>query len=78
MGLRRYTLRAAGATWREIADEVGVDWRTVKKYLSTDAAGGPPTAPSRRGYVTHILGGTSYPCSSRLPRQPSYSQFGRN
>ena len=54
MDLRRYPLRAAGATWREIADEVGVDWRTVKKYLSTDAAGGPPTAPSRRGYVTHI------------------------
>ena len=40
MDLRRYQpLRAAGATWREIADEVGVDWRTVKKYLSTDDAG---------------------------------------
>ena len=35
MDLRRYQpLRAAGATWREIADEVGLDWRTVKKYLS--------------------------------------------
>ena len=53
MDLRRYLpLRAAGATWREIADEVGVDWRTVKKYLSTDAPAGPPTAPSRRGAVT--------------------------
>src|SRR5436190_2052346 len=38
MDLRRYQpLRAAGATWREIADEVGLDWRTVKKYLSADA-----------------------------------------
>ncbi len=53
MDLRRYQpLRAAGATWREIADEVGVDWRTVKKYLSTDAPAGPPTAPSRKGTVT--------------------------
>ena len=53
MDLRRYQpLRAAGATWREIADEVGVDWRTVKKYLSTDAPAGPPTAPSRKGAVT--------------------------
>ena len=53
MDLRRYQpLRAAGATWREIADEVGLDWRTVKKYLSSAAAGGPPTAPSRKGAVT--------------------------
>jgi transposase len=52
MDLRRYQpLRAAGATWREIADEVGLDWRTVKKYLSTDTAAGPPAAPSRRGTV---------------------------
>ena len=53
MDLRRYQpLRAAGATWREIADEVGLDWRTVKKYLSPDVPAGPPTAPSRRGTVT--------------------------
>jgi transposase len=52
MDLRRYQpLRAAGATWREIADEVGLDWRTVKKYLSTDAPAGPPRAPSRKGTV---------------------------
>ena len=52
MDLRRYQpLRAAGVTWREIADEVGLDWRTVKKYLPPDAAAGPPTAPSRRACV---------------------------
>jgi transposase len=52
MDLRRYQpLRAAGATWREIADEVGLDWRTVKKYLSTDTPVGPPVAPSRKGCV---------------------------
>src|SRR5947208_2927823 len=55
MDLRRYKpLRDAGATWREIADEVGLDWRTVKRYLSTDTPG-PPTAPSRRGCVTRKI-----------------------
>ncbi|MFL5913190.1 MAG: IS21 family transposase [Gaiellaceae bacterium] len=52
MDLRRYKpLRDAGATWREIADEVGLDWRTVRKYLSVDGLGGPPAAPSRKGTV---------------------------
>jgi len=56
MDLRRYKpLRDAGATWREIADEVGLDWRTVKRYLSTDAPCGPPVASSRRGTVTHKI-----------------------
>ena len=49
MDLHRYRpLRDAGATWREIADEVGLDLRTVKRYLSTDAPPGPPVAPSHR------------------------------
>ncbi|HEX6403939.1 MAG TPA: IS21 family transposase [Pseudonocardiaceae bacterium] len=56
MDLRRYQpLRDAGATWREIADEVGLDWRTVKKYLSADAPVGPPAAPSRRGTVARKI-----------------------
>lgn len=44
MDLRAFrALRAAGATWAEIARETGHDWRTVKKYLETDATTGPPT-----------------------------------
>ena len=56
MDLRRYQpLRDAGATWREIADEVGLDWRTVKRYLSTDTPCGPPVAPSRKGTVARKI-----------------------
>ncbi len=56
MDLRRYKpLRDAGATWREIADEVGLGWRTVKRYLSTDAPSGPPRARSRRGTVARKI-----------------------
>jgi hypothetical protein len=55
MDLRRYKpLRDAGATWREIADEVGLDWRTVKRYLSADTPG-PPVAPSRKGTVARKI-----------------------
>lgn len=50
MDLRRFKpLRAAGATYKEIAAEVGVDWRTVRKYLAEDASAGPPAAPRRVG-----------------------------
>ena len=50
MDLRRFKpLRAAGATYKEIADEVGVDWRTVRKYLASDAPCAPPAAPRRVG-----------------------------
>jgi hypothetical protein len=39
MDLRRYRpLRDAGATYREIADELGLDPRTVKKYLAPSRA----------------------------------------
>jgi transposase len=49
MDLRRFkALAKAGATWAEIARETGYDWRTVKRYLSTDAPAGPP-APAKRG-----------------------------
>lgn len=42
MDLRRIKpLREAGATYKEIAAELGVDWRTVLNYLATDACTGP-------------------------------------
>jgi transposase len=48
MNIRRFAaLRDAGATYIEIAAEVGCDWRTVKKYLA--AKGLPPRATTRRG-----------------------------
>lgn len=50
MDLRRYrSLHQAGATYKQIAEEVGCDWRTVRKYLGVDAPSGPPRAPSRAG-----------------------------
>jgi len=50
MNIRRFrALRDAGATYTEIAAEVGCDWRTVKKYLAPDADTAPPKATSRRG-----------------------------
>src|SRR5687768_16054038 len=50
MNIRRFrALRDAGATYTEIAAEVGCDWRTVKKYLAPDAENTPPRATSRKG-----------------------------
>ena len=40
MDLRAFrSLRAAGATWADIAREAGCDWRTAKKYLTDGAPG---------------------------------------
>ncbi len=48
MDLRRFKpLHEAGATWKEIADELGLDPRTVKKYITGPAV--PPSAPRRVG-----------------------------
>ena len=48
MDLRAYrSLRAAGATWAEVAREAGCDWRTAKKYLAEGAAASPPTVTGR-------------------------------
>ena len=60
MDLRRYApLRAAGASWKEIAAEVGLDPRTVKKYLGEDAPAGPPSAPSRADTVPRKIDAVS-------------------
>ncbi|HEX5142518.1 MAG TPA: IS21 family transposase [Mycobacterium sp.] len=55
MNIRRFkALRAAGATYAQIAAEVGCDWRTVRKYLR-DQVALPPVAPSRRGCVPRLI-----------------------
>ena len=72
MDLHRYRpLREAGATWREIADEVGLDWRTVKKYLSADAPTGPPRAPSRAGCVPRKVDAVAGVIDAALRGDPS-------
>lgn len=56
MDIRRFApLRAAGASWTEIAAEAGCDWRTAKKYLSPDAPVGPPRASSRAGTQPRLV-----------------------
>ena len=56
MDIRRYApLRAAGATWKEIAAHAGCDWRTAKKYLSPGAPAHPPRTSSRAGTVPRMV-----------------------
>jgi transposase len=50
MNIRRFrALHERGASYAEIAAEVGCDWRTVKKYIAAGAAGVPPAGPPRKG-----------------------------
>ena len=50
MNIRRFrALHDAGATYAEIAAEVGCDWRTVKKYLAPDAETTPPEGHLEEG-----------------------------
>jgi predicted transcriptional regulator len=46
-------LRDAGATWKEIADELGCHPRTVKKYINGPAV--PPSAPRRIGTQPRLI-----------------------
>jgi predicted transcriptional regulator len=46
-------LRESGATWKEIADELGLDPRTVKKYI--DGPARPPSAPRRIGTQPRLI-----------------------
>ncbi len=56
MNIRRFrALHEAGATYTEIASEGGVDWRTVKKYLTVEGVALPPQAPSRAGTQPQVI-----------------------
>ena len=56
MNVRRFrALHTAGATYAEIARECGVDWRTVRKYLTEDSPSVPPAAPSRAGTQPKVI-----------------------
>ncbi|GAA0969578.1 hypothetical protein GCM10009555_016950 [Acrocarpospora macrocephala] len=56
MNIRRFrALHEAGATYKEIAEACGVDWRTVKKYLTEPVGATPPAAPSRKGTQPQVI-----------------------
>ena len=56
MNIRRFrSLQTAGATYAEIARECGVDWRTVRKYLTEDSPSVPPAAPPRAGTQPKVI-----------------------
>jgi hypothetical protein len=51
MNIRRFrALHAAGATYAEIAAEVGRDWRTVKKVSRSGRAVGAAEGDASQGY----------------------------
>ena len=56
MNIRRFrALHERGATYAEIAAEVGCDWRTVKKYIEEGATSVPPKGPSRKGCLPQVI-----------------------
>src|SRR3954468_17732133 len=59
MNIRRFrALHEAGASYVEIAAEVGCDWRTVKKYLAAEPGepgAMPPRAPTRAGTRPRVI-----------------------
>jgi hypothetical protein len=70
MDLRRFkALAEAGATWAEIARESGHDWRTVKRYLATDAPTTPP-APAKRGPGPRKIDPYAHLIDAWLRKQP--------
>ena len=67
MNVRRFrALHEAGATCTEIASECGVDWRTVRKYLTVDGVALPPRAPSRAGTQPQLIGPFTEPIDTWL------------
>jgi transposase len=70
MELRAFkALAEAGATWAEIAQETGHDWRTVKRYLAADAPTAPP-APAKRGPGPRKIDPYAHLVDAWLRRQP--------
>ncbi|HET7517886.1 MAG TPA: IS21 family transposase [Actinomycetes bacterium] len=70
MNLRAFkALADAGATWAEIARETGHDWRTVKRYLSSDANLSPPV-PAKRGPGRRKLDPYAHLVDAWLAKQP--------
>src|SRR5918993_1158631 len=70
MELRAFkALAEAGATWAEIARETGYDWRTVKRYLSSDAPATPP-APAKRDPGPRKIDPYAHLVDTWLRRQP--------
>jgi transposase len=56
MNIRRFrVLHENGASYVEIARECGVDWRTVRKYVTEDGVALPPQAPSRGGSQPQVI-----------------------
>ena len=56
MNIRRFrALHERGATYAEIAAEVGCDWRTVKKYIDAGAVSVPPAGPSRKDCLPRVI-----------------------
>ncbi|WP_435840397.1 hypothetical protein [Streptomyces chartreusis] len=54
--LRRFrALRESGVSLSEIARETGLNWRTVKKYLDSDAPPEPPWRAAQPGRQRHVL-----------------------
>ena len=57
MNIRRFrALHEAGASYAEIAAEVGCDWRTVKKYLAEGSAAVPSAGSPRKGTQPRKIG----------------------
>ena len=57
MNIRRFrALHEAGASYAEIAAEVGCDWRTVKKYLAEGLPAVPPAGSPRKGTQPRKIG----------------------
>jgi len=70
MNLRAFkALAEAGATWAEIARETGCDWRTVKRYLATEASSSPP-ASAKRGPGRRMIDPYAHLVDAWLRRQP--------